>query len=172
MQGESEEVWTNTTIFIATHYWGYTSLEVKVNKDYSWLLIKGVQKPGTSSPPYSVEVLLWGVSSGCAGRPSPTAPFLCHGQAPLSSPVDWVVAFPHILVTDNLPLRYAGANRETTKIAVQWEMCQSLCFLPLTYKGEIQLVAKTIFGWENIHCDVFICPTLKPCIFCRLNGMN
>ena len=42
--------------------------------------------------------LLPRVSSGCAVPPSPTAPSLRHGQAPLSFPVD-LVAFPHLLVT-------------------------------------------------------------------------
>ena len=75
-------------LFIAMHYQGYTSLEVKGQ----WglllppcLLITAVQQPGTS-----VFHLGWSappqVSSGCAGSPSPTTPVLCHGPVQWSPP--------------------------------------------------------------------------------------
>jgi len=51
-QGESEGGANKTLLFIATHYWGYTSLEVKGRWGLlllSFLLITAIQQPGTSS---------------------------------------------------------------------------------------------------------------------------
>ena len=65
-----------TLLFIAMHYWGYMSLDVK---GQWWLrfplclLITVVQQPGTSSPPSWLSASLK-VSYGCAGPLSPTAP--------------------------------------------------------------------------------------------------
>ena len=46
--------WEQTLLFIAIHYWGYTSLEVKGQWGLlltAYLLITAVQQPVTSSPP-------------------------------------------------------------------------------------------------------------------------
>ena len=82
-----------TLLFIAMHYWGYTSLEVKGR----WglllppcLLITAVQQPGTSSPPS------WLKRSSIGG--------LLHQQLLSSAmvqyggllPVDRVVVLPHV----------------------------------------------------------------------------
>ena len=76
-------------LFIAMHYWGDTSSEVKGR----WglllppcLLITVVQQPETSSPPFWLNNSSEGVTSGCAQPPSLTAPVLCHDPALWSPP--------------------------------------------------------------------------------------
>ena len=74
-----------TLLFIAMHYWGYTSLEVE-----GWwglllplyLLITTVQQPGTSSPPSWLKCSSEGVIWMCRA----TAPVVCHGPALWSPP--------------------------------------------------------------------------------------
>ena len=88
-QGESEEVRTNIA-FIAMHYWGYTSLEIKGR----WgLLLPASSSQWSSNQGLPVFHLSWSASlrvlSGCAGPPSPTAPVLHHGPA-LCFPPSWL----------------------------------------------------------------------------------
>ena len=73
--------------FIAMHYWGYTSLEVKGQ----WgLLPLPVSSPQCSNQ--GLPVLHLGlsahrrVSSGCAGPLSPAVPVLCYGPVRWSPP--------------------------------------------------------------------------------------
>ena len=71
-----------TLLFIAMHYWGYMSLEVKCR----WgLLLPASTSQRSSNQGLPVLHLGWSaplrMSSGCAGPPSPTAPVLCHGPA-------------------------------------------------------------------------------------------
>ena len=91
LQSSSGRKWKKcetTLLFIAMHYQGDTSLEVKGR----WglllppcLLITAVQQPGLP-----VLHLGWSalpqVSSGCARPPSPTTPVLCHGPVQWSPP--------------------------------------------------------------------------------------
>ena len=69
-----------TLLFIAMHYWGYTSSEVRVGEDCSSLPASSSQWSSNQGlpvlhPGWSASLR---VSSGCAGPPSPTAPVLCH----------------------------------------------------------------------------------------------
>jgi len=71
LQSSSGQKWkkcVQTLLFIAIHYWGYTSLEVKGQ----WglllppcLLITAVQQPGTSSPPSRLKCSSAGVIWMC-----------------------------------------------------------------------------------------------------------
>ena len=74
-------------LFIAMHYWGYTSWEVKGCEDCSSLPASSSQQSSNQGLP--VLHLGWStptrMSSGCAGPPSPTAPVLCYG------PIRWSI---------------------------------------------------------------------------------
>ena len=78
-----------TLLFIAMHYWGYTSLEVKGR----WglllppcLLITAIQQPATSSPLSRLKRSSEGVIWMCRASFTYTAPVLYDGPALWSPP--------------------------------------------------------------------------------------
>ena len=75
----------NNLLTFRLHYWGYTTLEVKGQWGFllpPCLLITAVKLPVL----HLVSSILFRVSSACAGRPSLTAPVLCHGPELWSPP--------------------------------------------------------------------------------------
>ena len=79
-----------TLLFVAMHYRGITSLEVKGRWGLLLLASSSQQSSNQGLPILHLDwsIPLW-VSSGCAGPPSPTAPVLYHGLVRWSPPIGW-----------------------------------------------------------------------------------